>query len=311
MPGPLGRRYTQLSLLLGYTCTVPPGVKLVTACLTRFRPRSGARTLIDLHSHHIRCGHADDTLEAMARAAALAGVKVFGFSDHAPLFAHELDHPQPNTQMARSEWPAYLAEATELRDRLAHELPQLDLRIGTEADWLPGTQDVYRKELERANLDFVLGSVHEIGEIHIYRRSTHHLVQDADQLHRDYWRLTREAVESGLFDILAHMDAVRARLPKPIADMSGEITQTLDAIADSGIAVEINSAGLRKTRDLFPARGILEGLVRRGVPITFGSDSHRTPEVAFGYQAALIELRRLGVKQLVAFRAREMEWHDL
>ncbi len=247
----------------------------------------------------------------MARAAADAGVTVFGLSDHAPLFAHELDHPLPTTQMARSAWPAYLDEARELRTRLASELPQLAIRIGTEADWLPGTQDVYRAELERANLDFVLGSVHEVGDVHIYRRDTHHLVKDADQLHRDYWCLTREAVQSGLFDILAHMDAVRARLPKPEADMSGEISRTLDAIADSGIAVEINSAGLRKTRHLFPASGILEGLVQRGVPLTFGSDSHRTSEVAFGYQVALTELRRLGVKRLVAFRGREPEWHGL
>lgn len=74
--------------------------------------------MIDLHSHHIRCGHATDTLEAMARAAISKGVRIFGFSDHASLFAHEDDHPLPDTQMARSQWPEYLEEAAMVRRKL-------------------------------------------------------------------------------------------------------------------------------------------------------------------------------------------------
>lgn len=153
--------------------------------------------------------------------------------------------------------------------------------------------------------------MHEIGPVHIYRRETHSLVEDADQLHRDYWRLTRAAVESGLFDILAHMDAVKARLPQPAGDMTAEIEATLDCIADHGIAVEINTAGLRKTTELFPSPQILEGLVRRDVPLTCGSDSHRVSEVGFGWDAALAEFERLGVRRIAAFREREMEWVGL
>jgi len=241
----------------------------------------------------------------MARAATGTGIRIFGFSEHSPLFAHELDHPEPGTQMARSHWPEYLQEAAEVRDRLQR---QLDIRIGTEADWIPGTQDTYRQALEDAPLDFVLGSVHEIGPVHIYKRDTHQLVEDPNQVHRDYWRLTRQAVESGLFDILAHMDAVKARLPQPTEDMTDEIEETLDCIADLGIAVEINTAGLRKTDELFPSPEILTGLVRRDVPLTFGSDSHRVSEVGYGWEAALAEFERLGVSRIVAFRERQPEW---
>ncbi len=241
----------------------------------------------------------------MARAAITAGISTFGFSEHAPLFAHAEDHPLPGTQMARSHWPEYLQEAAEVRHSLQREL---DIRIGTEADWLPGTADVYREALAAAPLDYVLGSVHDVGPVHIYKRDTHHLVEDANQLHHDYWRLTREAVQSGLFDILAHMDAVKARLPKPDEDMGAEIEETLDCIADLGVAVEMNTAGLRKTDELFPSPAILAGLVRRDVPLTFGSDSHRVSEVGFGWGAARAELDRLGVRKIVAFRERRPEW---
>lgn len=267
--------------------------------------------MIDLHSHHHRCGHADNTMEEMARAAHAAGVTIFAWSDHTPLFAHELDHPDPGTQMAKSMWDAYLAEAVELRERLMRELPGFDLRIGAEADYLPGTAEAYRTGLDRPELDYVLGSVHWVGPVHIYRRSTHALIEDPDQVHRQYWQLTREAAQSGLFDILAHMDAIKARVPEALVDMSGEIEETLDCIADSGIAVEINTAGLRKTDELFPSPDILAGLVQRDVPITFGSDSHNVAEVAFGYGNAVRVLTSLGRTKWVSFRGRRAEWVDI
>jgi histidinol-phosphatase (PHP family) len=93
--------------------------------------------------------------------------------------------------------------------------------------------------------------------------------------------------------------------------MSGEIEETLDCIADSGIAVEINTAGLRKTTELFPSPAILAGLVRRDVPITFGSDSHKVSEVAFGYAQAARTLLALGRTKWVTFRGREAEWVDI
>src|SRR5699024_2910508 len=184
---------------------------------------------------------------------------------------------------------------------------RMDVRIGVEADWLPGTEAAYREALTAAPLDHVLGSVHNVGPIHIYMRHTHSLIQDVDQLHRDYWQEVRNAAQSGLFDIIAHMDAVKARLPQPEADMSSEIEATLDCIADTGVAVEINTSGLRKMGELFPSPAILAGLARRGVPLTFGSDSHMTSEVGFGWDEARAVMDDIGVTRLVAFREREAE----
>lgn len=240
----------------------------------------------------------------MAKEAARRGAKIFGLSDHAPLFAHAEDHPLPGTQMARSSWSDYLGGAHEVRGALEGEL---DVRVGVEADWLPGTEATYKEALLGAPLDYVIGSVHTIGDVKIFGRETFALIEDVDELHRDYWRLVRGAAESGLFDILAHIDACKTRLPQPNADMSGEIGETLDCIADTGVTVEINSKGLRKVGEYYPAPGILEGLVRRGVPLTFGSDSHRVSEVAYGYERAARKLERLGVDSLVAFRERQAE----
>ncbi|HLR46781.1 MAG TPA: hypothetical protein VK092_06435, partial [Deinococcales bacterium] len=74
---------------------------------------------------------------------------------------------------------------------------------------------------------------------------------------------------------------------------------------------EINTSGLRKVDELYPAPAILAGLVRRDVPITFGSDSHMTSEVGYGWEEARQALAELGVNRLVAFREREPEWVEL
>lgn len=267
--------------------------------------------MIDLHTHHERCGHAEGSLVEVARQAYAAGVRTFGWSDHAPLFGHEEDHPWPRITMARSHWDGYLAEAEAVRAELARTLPDLDIRIGVEADYLAGTQEAYAAELDRPELDYVLGSVHMVNGWHIYGPSTWTGLDDPDEFHLGYWCALREAAQSGLFDVLAHLDAIRAMAPAARSDMSGEIEETLDCIADSGVAVEINGSGLRKTDELFPSPGIVAGLVRRDVPITFGSDAHRPGELGAGYAEAAELLSSLGRTHLIAFRRREPEWLPL
>ena len=102
--------------------------------------------MIDLHTHHERCGHAHGTLDAYAASAAARGVTILGLSDHAPLFASDDDHSAPGTQMAISAFNGYLAECRAVRERFAAEV---DVRIGAEADYLRGIEAVYRAQIER------------------------------------------------------------------------------------------------------------------------------------------------------------------
>lgn len=267
--------------------------------------------MIDLHTHHERCGHAAGTLERVARDAYASGVRVFGWSDHAPLFAHAEDHPAPGTQMARSSWEGYLREAVDVRERLALDLPDLDVRIGTEADYLPGTEDVYAEALADERLDYVLGSVHQVGDWHVYKPRTWGDLNDPDAFHRGYWRNLRAAAESGLFDVLAHLDAIKAKVPPAREDLQDEITATLDCIADTGVAVEINGSGLRKTGELFPSPFLVSELVRRDVPITLGSDAHAAEHLGGGWVEGAALLRSLGRERAITFRNREARWVPL
>lgn len=256
--------------------------------------------MIDLHTHHARCGHAEGSLADVAAWAHAAGVRVLGFSDHAPRFADPRDHPRPTIQMARSAWDGYLVEAAAER---AAWRGRLDVRVGVEVDWVPGTEDAVRRGLDRPELDFVLGSVHEVGDWHVYLPDTW-VDLDVDAFHEGYWREVAAAAGSGLFDVLAHLDAIRAKVPAPRHASHAAMEAALDAIADAGVAVEINGSGLRRDGRLFPERPLLAGLVRRGVPISFGSDAHRRSQLGLGWPEALAALAELGVAELATFVGR-------
>jgi histidinol-phosphatase (PHP family) len=264
--------------------------------------------MIDLHTHHQRCGHADGSLADVAAWAIERGIRIFGVSDHAPRFADPADHPRPQTQMARSQWPGYLREASALRAALRD---RLDLRVGVEADYLPGTEAVYRAALAVPELDYVIGSVHEVvrpdgGGLWNLFAPASYAGADLDALHRGYWAAVAGAAGSGLFDVLGHLDLIRMLPPAPAAPTS-EREAALDAIAASGVAVEINGSGLRRDGRPYPDLALLEGLVRRGVPLTYGSDAHRRAQLGLGWDEAQAWLDRLGVDRLVTFRGRVRE----
>ncbi len=264
--------------------------------------------MIDFHTHHHRCGHAEGDLADVARWAIERGVRVLGVSDHAPRFADAADHPRPQTQMARSQWAGYLREASDLRAAL---VGRLDLRVGVEADYLPGTEAVYRDALARPELDYVIGSVHEVarpsggGVWNLFAPASY---ADADlaALHRGYWAAVAGAARSGLFDVLGHLDLVRM-LPPPPEAPKASIEAALDAVAESGVAVEINGSGMRRDGRPYPDFAVLEGLVGRGVPLTYGSDAHRRAQLGLGWDEAQTWLDCLGVDRLVAFRGRVRE----
>ena len=79
----------------------------------------------------------------------------------------------------------------------------------------------------------------------------------------------------------------------------------MEGIAESGIAVEVSTAGLRKpVGEIYPARAFLEMVVDAGNPIALSSDAHVPEQLGFGYDQALELLDGLGVAELAVFERR-------
>ena len=250
----------------------------------------------DYHTHHTRCGHATGTMHDYIESAAAQGVTALGVSDHAPAYwVAGIDHAYPTTQMAVSEMPRYVAEARALQ---AEYVPRgVSVRVGVEADFIEGCEAELAALLSANPLDYVLGSVHYALGRSVFDRARWR-EEPAEAAFREYYRLVVAAAQSGLFDILSHLSVIEVYAPPIPAPLAAELyLQVADAVAQSGCAVEINTSGYRKMGgdEPFPNRSLLRELIRRGVPLTFGSDAHVPDLVGFGRERVAALLAELGV----------------
>src|SRR6185295_13031274 len=112
--------------------------------------------------------------------------------------------------------------------------------------------------------------------------------RDAFEVWSTYFELLTMAAESKLFEIIGHAD-----LPKkfgfcPQQDCTPMFEKFLDAAKQSGVAIELNTAGLRKEcREIYPSPAFLKLASARQVPITFGADAHAPGEVGKDFAAAI------------------------
>lgn len=210
--------------------------------------------------------------------------------------------------------PWWQAEATE--DLAAHCAALADARdgglpvlIGIEMDWIPERVDHIRALLAAHPFDIVLGSVHWLGDLAV----DHPDYPCWDSLGPDetwarYLDELAAAAGSGLFDVLAHPDLPKVfGTPMP-ASLAARRDEVIAAIAESGVAVECSSAGLRKPcRALYPDPDWLVAFRRAGVPVTLSSDAHRPEDVARDYPTAVAALRGAGYDTITRFRARQPE----
>jgi histidinol-phosphatase (PHP family) len=230
------------------------------------------------------------------------GIEELGVSEHVHRFTQALDVWQH---------PFWRENAVDdLDEYCAFVRGQTDLRLGIEADFVPGREDRMAELLGARDFDYVVGSVHFLGEqaIDMDDHSVWEGDRSAEEVWRRYFQTLAQAAASGLFDILAHPDLVKVwgpERPLPEGDLSRYYEPAIDAIARSGIAVEVSTAGLRKRAgELYPSEAFLAMCVQAGAPVALSSDAHRPQEVGADYAQALALLQRVGVGELCVFDRR-------
>jgi histidinol-phosphatase (PHP family) len=128
----------------------------------------------------------------------------------------------------------------------------------------------------------------------------------AYDLYAAYFKNVRLAALSGRFDVLGHPDLIKIFKTFPERDITPILEDTADAVAESGIVVDVNAAGLRKpVGEVYPSKTFLEMFHRRNVPIILSSDAHAPDEVALGYETSVKLVREVGYTEVVTFKDHE------
>lgn len=262
------------------------------------------KQLVDYHTHTTRCGHAVGTMAEYVEAAIAAGIREIGFSDHIPLYWMPEAKRDPGFAMQMEELEAYVADVCRLRERY----PEIPIRLGIEADFIPGREEELARILRRFEWDYVIGSVHFIGDwaFDDPSRVNRYAEWDISELYAKFFTLEQMAAESGLFDILAHIDLIKKFGHRPSHDLGRLYADVAERIARAGVAIELSTAGLRKpVGEVYPNPTLLAECCRRGVPLVISSDAHSPEEVAWGFADAKALAMQIGYTEVVRFEQRK------
>jgi histidinol-phosphatase (PHP family) len=245
-----------------------------------------------------------ENVERYAEVAGERGIDVLGVSEHVHRFREALSvwrHPFWE-ENAVDDLGAY-------RDFVREET---DLRLGIEADFVPGREDRLANLLDAGDWDYVLGSVHFLGDAAVDMGGEWDVWRsrpDPDKVWARYFETLGEAARSGLFDVLSHPDLVKVwgpERPRPRRDPRFHYELALDGIAEADVAIEVSTAGLRKAaREIYPARDFLAMCLEAGRPVALSSDAHAPNDLGYRYEDAIELLVSLGVGQIAVFERRE------
>ncbi len=250
-----------------------------------------------------------ENVERYLAAADAAGVEELGVSEHIHRFRAALDVWQH---------PFWVEQARDDLDAYCEFVRTTPLRLGIEADWVPGAEERIESLLAARDFDYVVGSIHFIGE-HAVDHEGWDVWEsegaDPEEVWRRYFEALADAARSRLFDILGHPDLVKVwgkGRPRPEGELRRFYEPAVEAIAESGIAVEVSTAGLRKPAgEIYPDPAFVELCVSAGAEFSLSSDAHIPEQVGDSYERAVELMRGWGIERICVFEGRERRLEPL
>jgi histidinol-phosphatase (PHP family) len=228
--------------------------------------------------------------------ALAAGLKEIGFSEHLTLF-RDLEEWNMNP----SNISAYIGHLENIRNTSNH----IKIRTGLEVDYIEGRENEIRDFLVSLPLDYVIGSVHYLGEKTVDFGPEFYEGKNIDNLFESYFNLVCKAVSSGLFDIIGHCDLIRIYGYKPSADMEPLYRKLAKIMKKHDVVFEVNTNGRnRPLADFYPDRRFLNIFHEEHVPVCVNSDAHMPARVGQYFDEAYDLLRYTGFTEMAIFKNR-------
>jgi histidinol-phosphatase (PHP family) len=247
--------------------------------------------------------------ERYRETAAERGIEELGVAEHVHRFTQSLDvwtHPWWR-HWAHDDIDAYCEFVRE----------HTDLKLGIEADFVQGREDHMANLLDGRDWDYVVGSVHFLGDQALDMRGDHDIWRSnsPEKVWTRYFETLGEAARTGLYDVMAHPDLVKVwgqGSPAPEGDLRRYYERALDGIVEGDVAIEVSTAGLRKpVGEIYPSRGFLELCLEAGQPVALSSDAHRPQELGHEYERAVEWLGEIGVSEIAVYERRRRRLEPL
>ena len=254
---------------------------------------------IDYHVHSNLSVDAYDSVEVMCERAVDIGLTEIVFTEHY------------DTEPADEGYGFYDYEKSrEAVERMQNRFgDRLTVKLGIEVDYQTIFQAQIAEFLAGKRYDYVLGARHWeqgalIGDDYFEGRTE-------DEAYGRYFETVLPLVESGLFDVLAHIDLVKRDGTERYGTFDVEkwmpyIEPILQKLVQRGMGLEINTSGVRQPpREPYPGLAIIKRYRELGGGIlTVGSDSHRVEQVGVGLETGKKLAKEAGFPGLTRFDRR-------
>ena len=283
--------------------------------------------LWETHGIHVGTGrdhvkHGIDELEPVVEQAMQRGFPSVTFVIHTPRLTRFRYRAERETMVkfirGDAAYFGFTRRMEELRDKYRGGI---SLRYGVELEWMGpglGLQWGRSKLFQAYGADFVLGSVHFSSEGIPYDYSK----EDTDELIRrrggleNFWAgYLDEVIEMvdaswEMIHVVSHLDVPKlfAPVPEPLRNLDSSsrflarrARTLLEMVSDLNLALDVNTAGLRKGSGLFPDPHLLERACQLRIPIAIGSDAHQPEDIGRDYGEVVEVARRAGYRWYVSF----------
>jgi len=252
--------------------------------------------------YHMHSSYSDgrSVPEDYIAPALAAGLSEIGFSEHLTLFK-DLEDWNMN--------PVNITPYINHLENLRSSIKTIKIKIGLEVDFFAGKEKEIFEYLRSLPLDYIIGSVHYLGEKTVDVGPEFYEGKSIDRLFESYFESVIAASASGLFDIMAHCDLIRIYGYKPSTDMEPLYRKLAKTMKTHNVAFEVNTNGRnRPLADFYPDRQFLHIFREENVPVCVNSDAHMPARVGQYFDEAYDLLRYIGFTEMAVFdkRVRKM-----
>lgn len=256
--------------------------------------------IADCHMHTEFSTDSETRVEDQVEQAIRLGMNHICITDHM-----DMDYPGGEFQL---DTDRYVEKILEVKEKYKDKI---DISLGVEVGLQEHLKDRLNKYIESYPFDFVIGSMHLIYGEDPYDKQIFRRVGD-EAAYREYFRATLSNVKDApAIQTLGHLDyVVRYGLEKEkkysYAKFSQEIDEILKCLIEKGIALEVNTAGLRILSFTNPHPDVIRRYRELGGEmITIGSDGHTPDVLGYGFSEIPELVKSCGFRYYTVFHEKK------
>ncbi len=250
-------------------------------------------------SYHTHSNISDGELSPreLIELAIKKGFKILAITDH---------YPRPKG-IESNNWSngfytdEHYAELKKLQKEYESKIKVL---VGAEFEWYPKHKKWIANEVKRRAYDIKIISIHQIfinGKYYTinYLEKEKGNILDAfgnnvKKVINCYYGTLRDAISSGLFDVVGHLDLIKTLedgtryFSEDEEWYRKEVFETLKLIKKVGIKMEVNLQGFSKAlNEQWPSKWIIDEANKMGIELLVGTDAHN--ELQLDYDVVKVE----------------------